>query len=146
MGRLHKSRPSVAKRAAHATTAPVQDMGVDHRGAHILVAEKLLDDANVVACFEQLRGGGMAERVAPGTLGNAHLAHGSSNRALRRCLVDVVLAPSPALRFLRRPFWGKTHCQLHTAGASGISVPGRRVEPRAPSRRPASWSLLTAPK
>ena len=37
--------------------APVEDMAIDHRRAHVLVAKKLLDGADVVALFPA---GGMA--------------------------------------------------------------------------------------
>ena len=37
------------KRAAHAPAAAVEHVGVDHRGAHVLVAQKFLDGADVIA-------------------------------------------------------------------------------------------------
>ena len=35
--------------AAHAAGTPVQDVGVDHRGAHVPMAEQFLDGPDVVA-------------------------------------------------------------------------------------------------
>src|SRR5665811_2303489 len=40
---------SGVKRAADATTAPVQHVGVDHRGTHVFVAQELLDGTDVRA-------------------------------------------------------------------------------------------------
>ena len=37
-------------------TAAIQDMGVDHRGADILVAQEFLNCANVVTVFKQVSG------------------------------------------------------------------------------------------
>jgi hypothetical protein len=37
------------QRAAHSAPAAVQDMGVDHRGRHVLVAQELLHRPDVVA-------------------------------------------------------------------------------------------------
>jgi hypothetical protein len=42
------------KRTADAVAAAVQDMGVCNRGAHVLVAEQLLDGSDVVAGLEQV--------------------------------------------------------------------------------------------
>lgn len=36
----------------------VEDMGVDRRSVDVLVAEQFLDDADVVAVFEKMRGEG----------------------------------------------------------------------------------------
>ena len=41
----------------------VQDMSVDHGRADIFVTEEFLNRANVVACFEQMRGEGVSERI-----------------------------------------------------------------------------------
>ena len=50
-GALDPARPSV------------QDVGVDHRGAHVAVAEELLDGADVVTILEEVRGKRMAQLV-----------------------------------------------------------------------------------
>ncbi len=42
------------KRAAHATAATVEHMRVDHRGRHTLVAQKLLDGADVVSFLKEM--------------------------------------------------------------------------------------------
>ena len=47
---------SAVEGAADAPGASIQDVGVDHRRAHVLVAEQLLHRADVVAVFEQMGG------------------------------------------------------------------------------------------
>jgi len=48
--------------------ASVEDVGIDHRHPDVLVAQELLDGANVVACFEEVGGEGMSEGVAGNAL------------------------------------------------------------------------------
>ena len=56
--------------------AAVEDVGVDHGGADIAVAEQLLHGANIGPVLEQVSGEGVAEGVAAGPLGEAGLADG----------------------------------------------------------------------
>src|SRR5712664_1404500 len=65
-------RPMLAgSRAPHSSSAglwtprapAVQDVGVDHRRAHVAVAQELLDGADVVACAQQLGREGVSKRV-----------------------------------------------------------------------------------
>ena len=51
------------QRAFHANARSIQHVGIDLRRAHVLVAKKLLDGADVAAAFEQVRGEGMTKRV-----------------------------------------------------------------------------------
>ena len=48
--------------ALYPATAPIQDVGVDHGGTDVAVAEELPYGADVVAIFQQMRG----ETVAQG--------------------------------------------------------------------------------
>lgn len=57
-------------------TSPVQDVGVDHGRRDILVAQELLDGSDIVTGFEQMRGKGMAKRVASCTLDDSGFSHG----------------------------------------------------------------------
>ena len=50
-------------RASHSPSSAVQDMGVDHRGAHVGVSQQFLNRADVVAIFQQMGGKGMAQGV-----------------------------------------------------------------------------------
>ena len=47
--------PSPVERAHNAAPTAIQDVRVDHRRAHVLVAEELLDGADVVPRFEKMR-------------------------------------------------------------------------------------------
>lgn len=80
--------------AADGTSAAAQDVGVDHRGADVAVAEQLLDRADVVAVFEQVGREGVAQRVAGDALGNAGCRAGAADGALEHGLVQV---PAPDL-------------------------------------------------
>ncbi len=56
------------------------------------MAEQLLDGADVVAILEQVRGRGMAERVAGDAAGHAGRARRFRYRALQGGLVEVMAA------------------------------------------------------
>lgn len=49
--------------------AALEDMGVEHRGVHVLVAEEFLDGADVVASRQEVGGEGVAEGVGVTRLG-----------------------------------------------------------------------------
>lgn len=85
--RLHKVR-----RAAHPHGASIEHMGLDHRGAHVLVAQELLDRADVLAPLQQVGRKGMAEGVAAGLLGDSCLGYGSLHRLLHHARIQVVAA------------------------------------------------------
>ena len=51
------------KQANDTTTAAIENMGVDHRGFDIFVAEEFLDGADVVAALQEVGGEGVAEGV-----------------------------------------------------------------------------------
>src|SRR5665647_2730538 len=80
------------ERAAHTGGPEAEYVRVDHRGAHVPVAEQLLDGADVVAGLEQMRRKGVAESVAGGVLGYAGALHGVFDGALDGRRVDVVAA------------------------------------------------------
>ena len=56
------------ERAADAERTGLEDVGVDHRRAHVIVAEQLLDGADIVAGLEEVGREAMAQRVATGGL------------------------------------------------------------------------------
>lgn len=55
-------------RAAYAEWATVEHVGIDHGCAHILMAQELLDCADVLPPFQQVRRKGVAKRMATGSL------------------------------------------------------------------------------
>lgn len=73
------------QRAAHPTTAAVQHVGVDLRGAYILVAEQFLYGTDVVAILDQVRSESVPQGVRAGSLADPGtpdgLAHGLLQRA-----------------------------------------------------------------
>jgi hypothetical protein len=82
------------QRASDGGGAAVQDMRVDHGRGDVLMAEQLLDRADVVAVFEKVRRERVAERMAAGVLRDAGGAQSASYRALHYRFVHVV---SPSL-------------------------------------------------
>jgi hypothetical protein len=66
------------------------------------VAEQLLDGADVVAVFQQVRCEGVPERVARGRLGDPSDADGVVNGALEDAFVEMVAATLTRLRFAIR--------------------------------------------
>lgn len=67
-------------------------MGVNHRGAHVSVAQELLYGADVIAAFQEVGRKGMAEGVAAGVLVHAGLKHGLLDGTLHEGFVHVVAA------------------------------------------------------
>jgi len=44
----------VVRGTLNALAAPVQDMGINHRGFHVLMAEEFLDCPNIIALFQKI--------------------------------------------------------------------------------------------
>ena len=76
--------------ALDASAAAVQDVGVDHGGADVVVAQELLDGADVVARLEQVGGERVAKGVARDVLGQSGVHGGAVDCALKHGLVGVV--------------------------------------------------------
>ncbi len=73
-------------------SAALEDVGVDHGGAHIFVTEEFLDGADVVAVLKKVGSEGMAEGVAGDAFGQAGLLGGLADGALQAGGVYVVAA------------------------------------------------------
>ena len=78
------------ERADDAAAATIQDMGVHHRGADVGVPEQLLDRADVMTRFEQMRRERVPQRMRRGGLRNAGAPQGLAHRPLERLVADVV--------------------------------------------------------
>ena len=65
-------------------------MGVDHRGAHLFVAQQFLHRPDVRTAFQQVCGERMAERVGAGLLVHATLAHRLGNGTAHSSLMGMV--------------------------------------------------------
>src|SRR5882724_9770436 len=76
--------------APNTSAAAIQHMGIDHRRVDILMPQKFLDSANIVASFEQVRGKRMPEGVAARRLGDPCLPYGRFHGTLQHELTHVM--------------------------------------------------------
>ena len=76
--------------AANTTSAAVQNMGVDHRGANVLMPKQLLHGANVVAVSQQVCRKRMAKCVAGHSFGQPSFPHGGLDRLLNERFVNMM--------------------------------------------------------
>ena len=83
-------RSQTIGRTSHSQCTSIQDVRVDHRCADIGMAKELLDCANVVPVFEQMRGKRMPERMATDALRDSSLSRGHRHGTLHRRLVHVI--------------------------------------------------------
>jgi hypothetical protein len=81
--------------AANRRWTAVQDVRVDHGGAHVTVSEQFLDRANVVTVFEEMRCEGVPEGETRGSLGQARLEDGFLDRPLEHGFMEVMPPPLP---------------------------------------------------
>ncbi len=72
--------------------AALGDVGADHRGFEVSVAEEFLDGADVGAGLEEMGGEGLSEGVGGDALCDARGTGGSANRALRGGFVEMMAA------------------------------------------------------
>lgn len=68
----------------------IDDVGVDHGGAYVLVPEQRLDRADIGASLEEMRGEAVTESVARRAAVQARSMSGGFHHLLNRGLVDVV--------------------------------------------------------
>ena len=68
-------RSQTIGRTSHSQCTSIEDVRVDHRCADIGMAKELLDCANVVPIFEQMRGKRMPERMATDALRDSRPSH-----------------------------------------------------------------------
>ena len=61
------------QRAADGQATAIEDVGVDHGGGDIFVAEKFLNRADIVTIFKQVGGKAVAKGVGANWLGQTHL-------------------------------------------------------------------------
>jgi hypothetical protein len=128
------------QRTCHATPAAVEDMCVDHGGAHVALAEQLLKRPDVVAILEQVCRERVPKRVAAGGLRDAGArgylrssARGSStlpasSARSRGCWVRTrsSCAASAAPEAAKNPTKPRTSRFLH-----GSAEPGGNVHRRS---------------
>ena len=54
VGRVSAARSGAVEGASNVPGASIQDVCVDHRRGHVLVAQQLLDGADVIAVLQQV--------------------------------------------------------------------------------------------
>src|SRR5437870_11468535 len=84
------SRSASVERALHADARPVEHMGIDHRGADVLVAQQLLHGPNLVGGLLHEKNEGVAQRVTRRRLLHYASAHRALSRDLQRALLDMI--------------------------------------------------------
>lgn len=70
-------------------------MGIDHRGAHILLSQELLDCADVLPSFQQVRRKGMAEGMASGGYLHSGIPYGSLHALLHHAWIQMITRAGP---------------------------------------------------
>ena len=114
-------------------------MGVDHGGAHVFMAEELLDGTDVVTVLEQVGGKTVAKGVGGDALVKACFLNGLFNGTLEGGWVEVMaeeaLTPGP---FAKHPLWAPGgRGEALTPGRFAkhpLGAPGGRGEALTPGR------------
>jgi len=100
--------------------AGVHDVGVDHGGAHVFVAQEFLDGADAVAGFEEVGGEGVAEDVGRDAFGHVctpgRLPHGF----LEAAFIGVMAPHSARSGIDREAGGGKDVLPAPFAGGVGV--------------------------
>jgi len=76
--------------ASHGKPTTIENVGVNHRCAYIVVTEQLLHGTNVVPILQEVRGERVPQRVAGGTFVNLRLPNGLLHHPLDGALVNVM--------------------------------------------------------
>ncbi len=71
------------QRRVDGQTATLKDMGVDHGGTHVFVAEEFLNSSNIVTILQQMRGEAVAQGMTADPFGNPGFLSGSSDDSLQ---------------------------------------------------------------
>ena len=95
-------------------------MSIDHCGFDIPVSEELLDRPDIVAGFEEVRGEGMAERVASRPGSQAGLDHSVADGSLDERFVNVVAPLLAGLRTSPPMFLGEDPLPAPFTGRPGV--------------------------
>ena len=80
------------QRGTDGESATIEDVGVDHCRAYILMTEEFLDGSNIIAILEQVRSEGMAQGVTTDALLNCGCASRLFNRTLQRGRIKMMAA------------------------------------------------------
>ena len=105
-------------------------MGIDHRGADILMSEEFLDGPDVVPVFKEMGPERMAERMATGGLGEPCFLDRLLHRLLQDGLMEMV-----------SPFEAGTGIDVGVSRPERCNTnpsPSRRLDTSGPARLPRS--------
>ena len=91
----------------------VQDMGIDHGGLDVGVAEEFLDGADVLSGLQQMGGEAVPKAVRREANRQPALPDGLLNRPLNKLFVNMVTSGMAAAGVLREWSAAKTYCQPH---------------------------------
>jgi hypothetical protein len=94
-------------------------MGVDHGRSDILVTKQLLDSANIVAIFEQMRGEAVPKGMATGRLGNSCFPDGKFDGVLKIFFANMGRRVSWDRGSIDSLVAGKTYCHAQARSALG---------------------------
>jgi hypothetical protein len=106
--------------------AAVEDVGVDHGGLDVLMAEEVLHGPNVIAVFQEMGGEGVAEGVASDALSDVRAAGGECDGLLDGAAAGVVAALDAGPRVFRNVTGGE-HVLPDPLPAGGRVFPAEGV-------------------
>ena len=121
----------------------MQDVRVDHGGAHVLVAKELLDGPDIRAAFQKMRGEGVSQGVRRHGLGDADTSGGTFDGTLDDAFVQVMAAPLAGLRVDIMPCGRDDPLPWHERGALGyfsLRASGSSTKPAPSSTSASCWA------
>ncbi len=95
LGRIACGALELVDRALDPQGASLENVGVDHGRADVLVAEERLDGSDVGSILEQMRCEGVTEGVRGDALGQMGPGGGAANGALGACFREMMSANDP---------------------------------------------------
>jgi len=86
---------------ARGQPASIEDVGIDHRGLHVLMPQQFLHRPDVITMREQMRGNAVPNGVAADAFGQPRRTTGQTNGQLPSTLTGVMPADAPGSRVSR---------------------------------------------
>ena len=123
------------QRAAHAARTAVEDVGVDHRGGHVLVVQLLLHRPDAIAGLDEVRGKRMSQRVAGRGLVETTAPHRPLHRTLQHGFIRVMSTLPPLHGSMLHVQAGNAYCHIHFARGARVFARQRIRQTRGRSGR-----------
>ncbi len=108
------------QRAVYRKPALVKDVGIDHSGAHIFMAEEVLDGPDVVAVFQEMGGETVAEGMRGALFGDSRLPDGGFDGTLGGSGIEMMPSDITAAWIFRARFRWKEELPAPFAVGQGI--------------------------